>query len=95
MPVLHQHFKDEQISAGIFASAWFITQFTNSLQLQDKYMQEGAELHSGMISDNLLQLWDYFIAGSWKAMFKMSLYILKQNETLLTHCNFEEIQTLI
>jgi len=25
MPLLHQHFKDEQISSGIFASAWFIT----------------------------------------------------------------------
>ena len=48
-----------------------------------------------MIADNLLQLWDYFIAGGWKAMFKMSLYILKQNETLLTHLNFEEILTLI
>jgi ecotropic viral integration site 5 protein len=31
LPLLHQHFKDEQITAGIFASAWFITQFTNSL----------------------------------------------------------------
>jgi hypothetical protein len=31
LPQLHQHFKDEQINSGIFASAWFITQFTNSL----------------------------------------------------------------
>ena len=31
LPHLHQHFKDEQINSGIFASAWFITQFTNSL----------------------------------------------------------------
>ena len=36
LPHLHQHFKDEQINSGIFASAWFITQFTNSLQIQDK-----------------------------------------------------------
>ena len=36
LPQLHQHFKDEQINSGIFASAWFITQFTNSLQIQDK-----------------------------------------------------------
>ena len=28
-------------------------------------------------------------------MFKMSLYILKQNETILLHRNFEEILTLI
>jgi hypothetical protein len=28
-------------------------------------------------------------------MFKMSLYLLKQNETQLLHLNFEEILTLI
>ena len=56
MPLLHQHFKDEQISSGIFASAWFITQFTNSLQIADKYLKEGSAegMHSGLISDNLL-----------------------------------------
>lgn len=36
LPLLHQHLKDEQINSGIFASAWFITQFSNSLQMQNK-----------------------------------------------------------
>ena len=36
LPQLHEHLKDEQINAGIFASAWFITQFTNSLQMKSK-----------------------------------------------------------
>jgi hypothetical protein len=59
-------------------------------------MKEGADKNSsGIISDNLLQLWDYFIASGWKAMFKMSLYLLKQNETQLLHLNFEEILVLI
>ena len=97
LPMLHRHFKDEQINSGIFASAWFITQFTNSLQIQEKYLKaNGTEnLSNGLISDNLLQLWDYFIASGWKSMFKMSLYLLKQNETQLLHLNFEEILTLI
>ena len=97
LPMLHRHFKDEQINSGIFSSAWFITQFTNSLQIQEKYLKEGSVdgQSSGLISDNLLQLWDYFIVSGWKSMFKMSLYLLKQNETHLLHLNFEEILTLI
>jgi hypothetical protein len=33
LPMLHRHFKDEQINSGIYSSAWFITQYTNSLQI--------------------------------------------------------------
>ena len=39
LPALHQHLKDEVINSGTFAPAWFITQFTNSLQIQDKNFQ--------------------------------------------------------
>jgi len=87
LPQLHQHFKDEQINSGIFASAWFITQFTNSLQIQDKNFNKNKNPDEliketdKIISDNLLQLWDYFISSGWKSMFSMSLYILKTNET--------------
>ena len=86
LPSLHQHLKDEQINSGIFASAWFITQFTNSLQIQDKNFQankDEAQEFDDLISDNLLQLWDYFVCSGWKSMFKMSLYILKTNEAKL------------
>ena len=31
-PDLHAHFKDEMINASYFASAWFITIFTNSMK---------------------------------------------------------------
>lgn len=33
-PDLHSHFKDEMINASYFASAWFITIFTNSIKKQ-------------------------------------------------------------
>ena len=56
LPELHQHLKDEQINSGIFASAWFITQFTNSLQIQDKkHTEKSSEIDSDdIISANLL-----------------------------------------
>jgi hypothetical protein len=80
-PILHKHFKDEQINAGIFASAWYITQFTNSLQIQEKYWKENkSDNVDKVIDDNLLQLWDYFICSGWRSMHKMSLYILMINE---------------
>ena len=31
-PDLHSHFKDEMINSSYFASAWFITIFTNSIK---------------------------------------------------------------
>ena len=43
------------------------------------------------ISDNLLQLWDYYISSGWKAIFKKSLYILKANEEKLLQLGFEDI----
>lgn len=96
LPYLHQHFKDEQINSGIFASAWFITQFTNSLQVQDKNFNKLKDAKQiletdQIISDNLLQLWDYFISSGWKSMFKMSLFILKTNENKLLSMGFEDI----
>ena len=93
LPQLHQHLKDEQINAGIFASAWFITQFTNSLQMDKR--QVSSQVEEGTIPPNLLQLWDYFITSGWKAMFKMSLYILKSNETQLLQLGFEDILNVI
>lgn len=36
-------------------------------------------------------MWDYFISSGWKAIFKMSLYILKANEEKLLQLGFEDI----
>lgn len=38
-PQLHQHMKDESMNAGIFASTWFITQFTSSLAITDEQLK--------------------------------------------------------
>ena len=46
-PELHAHFKDEMINASYFASAWFITIFTNSIKKQHRSDdEETKELHS-------------------------------------------------
>lgn len=36
-------------------------------------------------------MWDYFISSGWKAIFKMSFYILKANEEKLLQLGFEDI----
>ena len=83
----------------MFASAWFITQFTNPLQIQDKnYNLKDAALikeTDQIIPDNLLQLWDYFISSGWKSMFSTSLFILKRNEDSLLQLGFEDILNVI
>ena len=83
----------------MFASAWFITQFTNSLQIQDKnYNLKDAALikeTDQIIPDNLLQLWDYFISSGWKSMFSTSLFCLKRNEDSLLQLGFEDILNVI
>jgi len=45
LPDLHSHLREEQINSSYFASAWFITIFTNSLKQQ----KEG-----DAVSENLL-----------------------------------------
>ena len=71
MPQLHAHFKDELVNSSYYSSPWFITIFTNSLQS----MQDESRLN-----EKILELWDFFLVSGWKAIFTMSLYILKQNE---------------
>eukprot|EP00347_Sterkiella_histriomuscorum_P007183 403349944 len=85
MPQVHSHFKDEYVNASYYCSAWFITIFTQSMQ-----NQEGDE-----ISEKLLQLWDYFLTCGWKAIFKMGLFVIKENDLELQRMNFEQILNLI
>ena len=48
-----------------------------------------------LIGETLLQLWDYFVASGWKAVFKMSLYIMKINEARLLAMAFEDIHLVL
>ena len=84
-PDLHSHFKDEMINSSYFASAWFITIFTNSI----KHTVQGE--NEAEVSERLLQLWDYFLVSGWKAILKMGLFVLKDSSGELLQLSFEEI----
>lgn len=93
-PDLHSHFKDEMINSSYFASAWFITIFTNSI----KNISEssiGTPIEEVHVSERLLQLWDYFLVSGWKAILKMGLFVLKDSSGELLSLSFEEILNAI
>lgn len=72
---LYKHFKEEGVTSSYFASAWFITIFTNSLKQNSE---------NSVVNENLLQLWDYFLISGWKAVLKLGIFILlNQNELML------------
>lgn len=75
-PDLHSHFKDEMINSSYFASAWFITIFTNSIK---NTVTSSAATEEAEVSEHLLQLWDYFLVSGWKAVLKMGLFVLKDS----------------
>lgn len=66
-PDLHTHFSNQSITSSYFASAWFITLFTNQLA-----NNTNSEM---VVNESLLMLWDYFLVAGWKAMIKMSMYV--------------------
>lgn len=74
-PDLYTHFTDEDITSSYFASAWFITIFTNSLKQNHD--------QDGKCNESLLQLWDYFLIAGWKAVVKLGLYVLTMDHVEL------------
>jgi hypothetical protein len=85
LPQLHTHFKDEMVNSSYYTSPWFITVFTNSLQQQD----------NDLVGDRILSLFDYFLTSGWKAIFKMTLYLMKTNEQELLQMSFERIVSFV
>ncbi len=67
-PDLANHFSNEAITANFFAAAWFITLFTNQLS-------QNTDANS-VVNEGLLQSWDYFLSCGWKAIVKLSLYMI-------------------
>ena len=55
---LSAHLKEEGINTTLFASAWFITIFTNTLK-------ENAI--DGVVNESLLQVWDMFLFGGYRS----------------------------
>jgi len=79
VPDLHTHSKDENVNSSFYASSFFITLFTQVMQSQTN-------------SDNMWKLkriWDYFIVYGWKAIYKVSIIMLKENEENLLEMPFE------
>lgn len=86
-PELHSHFKDEMINSSYFASAWFITIFTNCIKNPPK----DEKTNEIRVNENILQLWDYFLISGWKAILKMGLFVLKDGSEELLMRSFEDI----
>ena len=74
------------INSSYFASAWFITIFTNCIKHAKPDQNEQV-----VVSEQILQLWDYFLVAGWKAILKMGLYVLKDSSEDLLSRSFEDI----
>jgi hypothetical protein len=85
-PDLTAHFKEEGITTTLFASAWFITIFTNTLK---------QNCQDGIVNESLLQVWDQFLFGGWQAAIKISAYIIISHKHLLLKLPFEDILPLM
>ena len=83
---LHDHFKDENISASLFSSSFFITVFTSHMQAQS----------TNEDSWKIQRVWDHFLVQGWKTLFKVCLLILSTYEVELLQMSFEQlVATLI
>ena len=79
---LHSHLKEEGVSSTLFASAWFITDFSSLLR-------ENAV--DGVVNESLLQIWDQFLCKGWKAIVKVSTYTLTAHRHEIKDLPFEDI----
>jgi len=70
MPTLEAYFVENKVTANYYLSAWFIALFT-SLVKQGKKME------------GFLKIFDLFIIDGWKAIFNISMDILRKNEEIL------------
>merc|ERR1712070_654253 len=81
LPDLHDHFKDENISASLFSSSFFITVFTSHMQAQP----------TNEDSWKIQRVWDHFLVQGWKTLFKVCLLILSTYEIELLQMSFEQL----
>ena len=74
-------FRNQNVTASLFSSTWFITLFTNALQLNDN--EDPGEL--------LLCIWDAFLLYGWKAIYKAGLFIIGKLRNKLMNIQFDRI----
>eukprot|EP00826_Nyctotherus_ovalis_P020843 TRINITY_DN16616_c0_g1_i13.p1 TRINITY_DN16616_c0_g1~~TRINITY_DN16616_c0_g1_i13.p1 ORF type:complete len:901 (-),score=264.27 TRINITY_DN16616_c0_g1_i13:104-2806(-) len=80
-PEVSEYFRNNNLNSSLFASAWFITLFSYSVQ-------ETTEAVPPLM---LLKLWDAFLLTGWKALFKMGIYIIREAEATIFGSKFEEV----
>ena len=70
IPTLYSYFNENKVVANYYLSAWFIAIFT-SLVKRDQRL------------DAFLKIFDLFLIDGWKAIFNVSMDILRKNEEIL------------
>ena len=70
IPTLYSYFVENKVVANYYLSAWFIALFTSLVNRDQKL-------------DAFLKIFDLFIIDGWKAIFNISMDILRKNEEIL------------
>ena len=70
IPTLYSYFNESKVVANYYLSAWFIALFTSLVNRDQKL-------------DAFLKIFDLFIIDGWKAIFNISMDILRKNEEIL------------
>ena len=70
IPTLYSYFIENKVVANYYLSAWFIALFTSLVHRDQKL-------------DAFLKIFDLFIIDGWKAIFNISMDILRKNEEIL------------
>ena len=70
IPTLESYFEENKVKSNYYLSAWFIALFTS-------LVKQGNKL------DAFLKIFDLFIIDGWKAIFNISMDILRKNEEIL------------
>ena len=70
IPTLYSYFLENKVVANYYLSAWFIALFTSLVNRDQKL-------------DAFLKIFDLFIIDGWKAIFNISMDILRKNEEIL------------
>ena len=78
IPALESYFDENKVKSNYYLSAWFIAIFTS-------LVKQGNKL------DAFLKIFDLFLIDGWKAIFNISMDILKKNEEILLTMKNEEL----
>ena len=70
IPTLYSYFLENKVVSNYYLSAWFIALFTSLVNRDQKL-------------DAFLKIFDLFLIDGWKAIFNISMDILRKNEEIL------------